>query len=173
MRKPTEMPIPDLVSRLTHISPAFATTPQLHVADMTAAKQAGFTMILNARPDGEEDEDEQPPSILLKKAAQDAGLAYSYVPIINGAVFPHNALIAAGEAMADHQGPILGFCLTGMRSLRLWALASVLYGLAAPEDLLSAAQSAGLSLDSFAEHLDRLSRHEAPLYVADNAAMMI
>ncbi|PHS29544.1 MAG: TIGR01244 family phosphatase [Robiginitomaculum sp.] len=167
------MPKAELTTRLRRITDGFATAPQLMIADMQAAKQAGFALILNARPDGEEDEDEQPPSLHLKEAAQTAGLAYAYVPILNGAAFSHNALIAAGEAMADNGGPVLGFCLTGMRSLRLWALASALYGREEPDRLILAAAVAGLSLDAFAEHLQRLSRGQAPLYVADEAAMMI
>ncbi|PHS21871.1 MAG: TIGR01244 family phosphatase [Robiginitomaculum sp.] len=164
---------PALTDRLTRITADFATAAQLTSADMAAAKAAGFTMILNARPDGEEDADEQPPSALLKAAARETGLAYAYVPILNGAVFPHNALIAAGEALADNDGPVLGFCLSGMRSLRLWALSSALYGSLAPQTMLTAATEAGLSLDAFADHLERLARSEAPLYVADDAAMMI
>jgi len=167
------MPIAELTTRLRRITDDFATAPQLMIADMKIAKEVGFSLILNARPDGEEDEDEQPLSRHLKEAAQAAGLAYAYVPILNGAAFSHNALIAAGEAMADNTGPVLGFCLTGMRSLRLWALASALYGLAEPDQLIAAAAAAGVSLDAFAEHLHRLSRGQAPLYVADDAAMMI
>ena len=164
---------PALTDRLTHITADFATAGQVMPADMAAAKAANFTMILNARPDGEEDADDQPPSALLKAAAREAGLTYAYVPILNGAVFPHNALIAAGEALADNDGPVLGFCLTGMRSLRLWALSSALYGSLAPQDMLNAATKAGFSLDAFADHLERLARGETPLYVADDAAMMI
>jgi uncharacterized protein (TIGR01244 family) len=167
------MPPFDLSTRLTRITANFATAPQLKLADMAAAKQMGFSMILNARPDGEEDEEEQPLHTHLKAAALEAGLAYAYVPILNGAAFSHNALIAAGEAMSDNTGPVLGFCLTGMRSLRLWALSSALYRTKEPEALLTAAREAGLSLDGFSDHLVRLARGEAPLYVADDAAMMI
>ncbi len=167
------MPPPPLKDRLTHITPHFAIAPQLMIADMIAAKQAGFKMILNARPDGEEDEGEQPLSAALKAASAEAGLAYAYVPVLNGAAFSHNALIAAGEAMTDNRGPVLGFCLTGMRSLRLWALASALYGITKPDALILAATNAGNSLENFREHLERLARNEAPLYVADTAAMMI
>ncbi len=167
------MTSPELMTRLTRITPDFSTAPQVMAGDMQMARQMGFALILNARPDGEEDEDEQPPSATLKQAAQTAGLAYAYVPIINGAAFSHNALIAAGEAMSDNPGPVLGFCLTGMRSLRLWALASALYRTAEPDALLRVTNDAGLRLDGFTDHLHRLARGEAPLYVADDAAMMI
>lgn len=169
------MPAPalSLNDRLIHITPQFAIAPQLMAADMAAAKQHGFTTILNARPDGEEDEDEQPSSINIEKAAIDAGIAYSHIPIANGAEFSQAALQAACWTLTTNTGPILGFCLSGVRSLRLWALASALAGAAQPEMLIDAATSAGYSLEGFRDHLERLARGEPPLYVADTAAMMI
>ena len=165
--------LPPLHERMVRITRAFATAPQLHGPDMAAAAQAGFSLILNARPDGEEDADEQPPSDNLAEAARAAGLAYVHIPIASGAAFPADSLQAAAQVLAQADGPVLGFCLTGMRALRLWALASALSGRMGADELIASAHAAGLPLENFREHLERLARGEPPLYVADVAAMMI
>ena len=162
-----------LAARMMRIHATFATAPQLQRADMHEAAKAGYALILNARPDGEEDPEDQPLSVDLARAAKAAGLAYAHVPIASGAAFPARALQDAGNALAAADGPVLGFCLTGMRSLRLWALATALSGRMSPGELIASTAAAGLSLENFREHLERLARGEPPLYVADVAAMMI
>ena len=164
---------PPLTDRLRLIAPDFTAAPQLHVADMAVAAKTGYGLIINARPDGEEEQDEQPLSADLETAAHAAGLQYIHIPIDNGAVFSEMAIRAAAQITEKNTVPVLGFCMTGVRALRLWALAQALNRHHTPDELIAMAANADFNLSSFAEHLTRLYAGKPPFYVADNAALMI
>src|SRR3546814_5940751 len=52
---------------------------QLRAADIDSAAQAGFKMIVNNRPDGEEPD--QPASAELGERAEAQGIAYRHIPV--------------------------------------------------------------------------------------------
>ena len=84
------------------------------------AAQHGFTMLINNRPDGEDEG--QPPASEIEQAATAAGLGYRFVPIIRG-IGPSD-VDAMQEAMrAAGDGKVLAFCRSGTRSALTWALA--------------------------------------------------
>ena len=93
---------------------------QLHPEDVAALKELGVTMIVNNRPDGEDEG--QPAAADIEAAASACGIAYRHVPIARG-MGPADV-----EAMRDaiHQvgeGKMFAFCRTGNRSTLAWAVA--------------------------------------------------
>ena len=101
------------------ISPFISVSPQLQVQDIGVAASQGFKVIINNRPDGEEDG--QPSSDELKAAAQANGLEYIHIPVIPGKVTDKD-VEAFSKALDSVRGPVLAFCRTGTRSSTLWAL---------------------------------------------------
>ena len=93
---------------------------QIRPEEVAGLAEAGVTMLVNNRPDGEEPD--QPPGADIEAAAEAAGISYRHVPIIRG-IGPadveamQDALVAAGS------GRILAFCRSGNRSALAWALA--------------------------------------------------
>jgi len=106
---------------ITRVTPDFATSPQLTPKDVAEAKAAGFTTIINDRPDGEEPN--QPPSRDIAEAARACGLAYFHIPIVPGQV-TEEAVTAFAKALAAADGPVLGFCRTGKRATALFERAT-------------------------------------------------
>ena len=61
-------------------------SPQISPEDIPTIKAAGFTTIVNNRPDGEAPD--QPTSDTIRKAAQAAGLVYHHIPLGRDGVSP-------------------------------------------------------------------------------------
>jgi uncharacterized protein (TIGR01244 family) len=93
---------------------------QLAPHQVAGLAQSGVTMLVNNRPDGEEPG--QPLASDIEAAAEQAGIAYRFVPILRG-IGPadieamHEAMQSAGD------GKLLAFCRSGTRSALACALA--------------------------------------------------
>lgn len=117
--------------------------------DVAGLKAQGVTMLVNNRPDNEDDG--QPLSADLEAAAQAAGLEYRHIPIRYG-IGPsdveamRNAMHAAGD------GKLLAFCRSGNRSTLAWAVARREDG-ADADELRSCAEAAGFNLGPVAHLL--------------------
>lgn len=104
-------------------------TPE-NVAEIAAA---GYRVIINNRPDGEEAG--QPDNASIAAAAEKAGLEYHYLPI-TAMNFPGPEFDKMCELLADADNPVLAFCRTGTRCTNLWVASQ------APESQQQAAQLA-------------------------------
>ncbi|MXO65513.1 TIGR01244 family sulfur transferase [Altericroceibacterium endophyticum] len=125
-------------------------SPQISLDDVATAKEAGFAMIINNRPDGEADD--QVESAAIEQAARAAGMDYTAIPITHSGFSEAqvNAMIAAlGEA----QGPVLAYCRSGTRSTLLWSLAQALMG-KDPEEVASKAAGAGYDVSPIRPNMD-------------------
>jgi uncharacterized protein (TIGR01244 family) len=92
----------------------------------------GVTVLVNNRPDGEEDG--QPLASAIEEAAAAAGIAYRFVPIIRG-IGPAD-VEAMQQALREAQGgKLLAFCRSGTRSAFAVSLAKREEG--APADEVS------------------------------------
>jgi uncharacterized protein (TIGR01244 family) len=78
---------------------------------------AGYRVLINNRPDGEEAL--QPGSEDIAAAAAAAGLEYHYMPV-NALNFPGEDFDTMCRLMADPERPVLAFCRTGTRCTNLW-----------------------------------------------------
>ena len=88
-------------------------TPE-NVADIAAA---GYKVLVNNRPDGEEAN--QPGNADIAAAAQAAGMEYHYMPITAGN-FPGPDFGRMRTLLDDTARPVLAFCRSGTRCTNLW-----------------------------------------------------
>ena len=119
-----------------------AVSGQLVAADLAEARDRGFTLIINNRPDGESPG--QPPAAEIESAADAVGLAYVHIPV-RGAPTLDQAE-AVRQAVAGAEGRALAFCRTGNRSVMAWALGELAAGVLARDDLLRLTAAAGYDL---------------------------
>jgi len=116
---------------------------QIQPEDVQAAVDAGVTMIVNNRPDGEQPG--QPAGAEIEAAARAAGLDYRHIPVAGG--LSPDLVQAMAEALDAADGKVLGFCAAGTRSTYLWALARLKAG-ADVEDIIAKAGGAGYDLSA-------------------------
>jgi uncharacterized protein (TIGR01244 family) len=135
------------------IDDSISVAPQISPADVTDIARAGFTTIINNRPDDEEMG--QPEGAAIQTFAETLGLNYVAIPITH-AGFSHPQLDAMAAALAGATGPVLAFCRSGTRSCNLWALAMAKGG-ADPDMLEEKAGRAGYDLSGIRPMLDALA----------------
>ena len=93
---------------------------QISAADIDGLKAEGVTMIVNNRPDSEDEG--QPLAADIEAAAIAAGIDYRHVPIARG--LGPSDIEAMREAIATTgDGRMLAFCRSGNRSVLAWAVA--------------------------------------------------
>jgi uncharacterized protein (TIGR01244 family) len=121
---------------------------QIGTDDIPALKAAGYTTIINNRPDGEAPE--QPSGAEIEAAARAAGMNYHHIPLGREGVSPE--MVASTRAALEASGgPVLAYCRSGTRSTTLWALSQA--GKAPAASIISAAASAGYDISHLAGHL--------------------
>jgi uncharacterized protein (TIGR01244 family) len=116
---------------------------QIQPGDVQAAADAGVTMIVNNRPDGEQPG--QPAGAEIEAAARAAGLDYRHIPVAGG--LSPDLVEAMAEALGAAEGKALGFCAAGTRSTYLWALARLKAG-DDVEEIIAKAGAAGYDLSA-------------------------
>ncbi|KQN25051.1 hypothetical protein ASE86_01935 [Sphingomonas sp. Leaf33] len=132
-----------------HVSVA----PQITPAEVDAIAAAGFTEIVNNRPDDEEGG--QPSGAAIAAAAREAGIAYRAIPV-GHAGMSSNQVEAMAQALTAAAGPVLAFCRSGTRSTHLWALARARMG-DEPAMLVAKAADAGYDISGLRAMLDTLA----------------
>ena len=138
---------------LRRVDESISVAPQVAPGDMADIAAAGFAMVVNNRPDGEEAG--QPGGDEVEAAARAAGLDYVAIPVTH-AGFSSNQVEAMADALAAAKGPVLAFCRSGTRSCNLWALARASQG-GDPDMLTAKAAAAGYDLTGIRPLLDTLS----------------
>lgn len=78
---------------------------------------AGYKVLINNRPDGEEPG--QPTSAEIAAAAEAAGLEYHHMPV-SGLDFPGSRVDELADFFDDEDRPVYAFCRSGTRSTNLW-----------------------------------------------------
>ncbi len=138
---------------LRRIDDTISVAPQIAPEDVAALAAAGFTAIVNNRPD---DEDMgQPSGAAVQAAAEAAGLSYAAIPVTH-AGFSLQQVEAMAAVLGDARGPVLAFCRSGTRSCNLWALAQASQG-GDPDTLTAKAAGAGYDISGLRPLLDQLS----------------
>ena len=134
------------------ITPTYAVSPQIEIEDLPAIKAAGYTTVINNRPDGE-----IPPhlhTIQMQAAAAALDLTYVSNPVIGGAMTPAN-VAAQAAAIAAAQGPVFAYCASGNRSSVVWALSHA--GQMPTDDLISLPARFGYQLEGLRSQIDALA----------------
>jgi uncharacterized protein (TIGR01244 family) len=94
-----------------------AVSAQISLDDVAQIAAAGYKVLINNRPDGEDSH--QPAGALIATAAEAAGMEYHHIPI-TAASFPGPDLEAITALFDDPSRPVLAFCRSGTRCANLW-----------------------------------------------------
>ena len=94
-----------------------AVSAQISLDDVAQIAAAGYKVLINNRPDGEDSH--QPAGALIATAAEAAGMEYHHIPI-TAASFPGPDLEAITDLFDDPSRPVLAFCRSGTRCANLW-----------------------------------------------------
>ncbi len=133
---------------LKRINDDVSVAPQISPDDMPAIKAAGFTTVINNRPDGEAFD--QPSSAVMKAAAEAAGLAYHFIPLGRDGVSAE--MIEQERAVLEgSDGPVVCYCRSGTRSTTLWALTQA--GKLPAHEIVAQAAHAGYDMSHLLGHL--------------------
>ena len=124
------------------IDETISVAPQIAPEALAALAEAGFTTIINNRP--EDEEPGQPGGAAIRAAAEAAGLGYVALPVTPGQ-FTRELAEAMAAAVESAPGPVLAFCRSGTRSCTLWALGQAIRG-ADADALIAKAAGAGYDL---------------------------
>lgn len=127
------------------LSDNLAVAPQIDPEDFAELVQAGYTTIINNRPDPEVEPSHQ--SDRMAAHAARAGLEYHYLPIFPGQLGPETVQ-QFREIVDGASGPVLAHCRSGTRSATAWALGQS--GRLPARQILDSARQAGYDLSYLA-----------------------
>lgn len=140
---------------IRQITPSYSVSPQIDPEDLPAIKAAGFTRIIDNRPDAE-----IPPSHhtgAMKAAAEALGLEFVVNPVIGGAITMEN-VAAQGAALAGSGGPVLAYCASGNRSSIVWALSQA--GARPTDELVALPARYGYQMENWRSQIDALAARQ-------------
>lgn len=137
------------------LSNTYAVSPQIAAEDVPAIAEAGFSVVICNRPDGEVPEAHRADTI--KAAVEAAGLRFVNNPVVPGGLTMENvALQRAAVDAADSSGEqVFAYCASGNRSSILWALANA--GRQPTDALIGAGAQYGYQTAQFRDLIDRLA----------------
>ncbi|MBT07814.1 MAG: TIGR01244 family phosphatase [Gammaproteobacteria bacterium] len=90
--------------------------PQVYPAQLVHLKRRGFSVIINNRPDGEEET--QPANRDLQFEAESLGLDFYHIPVSPLGI-NKESVDAMVSVLASTSGPVFAFCRSGIRSNKL------------------------------------------------------
>lgn len=135
---------------LKRINDRITVSGQILPEDIASLKAAGFTTIINNRPDAESPD--QPEGAAIAAAAKAAGLGYFAIPLGRDGVSP-DMVDKTRAALEGSTGPVFAFCRSGTRSTTLWALSQA--GEMDANEIIAQAAEAGYDMSHLANHLSQ------------------
>jgi uncharacterized protein (TIGR01244 family) len=132
------------MTQFLKVTDSFSVSPQITLADVAIAAEQGFVLLINNRPDGEDPS--QPSSAQMQAAAEAAGLGYVHIPVVGGPT--PDQVEQVRQAIDQTDGPVLGFCRSGTRSIVTWSIGQALSGERSPAELIGLGAGAGYDLSS-------------------------
>ncbi|MCC5989800.1 MAG: TIGR01244 family phosphatase [Pararhodobacter sp.] len=130
----------------------YAVSPQIAPEDIAAIAEAGFTTVIDNRPDAE-----IPPELhaeALRPALEAAGISLVVNPVVGGALTMEN-VEAQRAAIDSAPGKVLAYCASGNRSSIVWALA--LAGRRPTDELVAAGARYGYQVPQFRDMIEKLA----------------
>lgn len=134
------------------LTPTYAVSPQITPEDLAIIKAAGYTTVIDNRPDGE-----IPPSVqteAIKTAAEALGLTFVANPVLPGN-FSETVLATQKAAIEASAGPVFAYCASGNRSSCVWAL--VLAGQRPTDELIDLPARFGYNLEGLRDRIEAAS----------------
>ncbi|MCF6326216.1 MAG: TIGR01244 family sulfur transferase [Devosiaceae bacterium] len=129
---------------LRKINDDLSVSPQIQIGDVLKIKDAGFSTIVNNRPDGEEDD--QPMWADIEAEAKRVGLKFVNLPVVVVAQTP-DVVEQTGRVLSEASEPVLLYCRSGTRCTQIWALTQI--NKLSKEQILKTALEAGYDLSRF------------------------
>jgi uncharacterized protein (TIGR01244 family) len=139
----------DRLMNIVKLAENLAVSAQITPGDVAGIAAAGYKVIVNNRPDGEEST--QPGGQAIADAARAVGLEYHYMPV-TAQNFPGPHFDALSDLFDDPARPVLAFCRSGTRCANLWVASRA--G-AEREQATAAAKRAGFDLAMAATFIAR------------------
>ena len=134
------------------LTDTYAVSPQIDLADLAALKAAGYTTIIDNRPDREIPETLQTEA--MRKAAIAQGLTFIANPLIPGNFTPEN-ITTQSQALTAASGKVLAYCASGNRSSVVWAMMNA--GTRPTDDLIAIPARHGYNLEPLRAQIDALA----------------
>lgn len=103
--------------KIVALTDTLAVAAQITPEDVAEIVAAGYKVLINNRPDGEEGT--QPSAAEIADAARSLGLEYHHMPV-TATSFPGPDFDAMSDLLDDPERPVLAFCRTGTRCANLW-----------------------------------------------------
>lgn len=135
------------------LTDSYAVSPQISLGDLAAIKAAGFTTVIDNRPDGEIPGELH--AAAMQTAAEALGLTFVINPVIGGALTLEN-VVAQKAALESASGPVLAYCASGNRSSVVWALAHA--GKRPTDELIAIPARFGYQLEGLRGQIEALAR---------------
>jgi uncharacterized protein (TIGR01244 family) len=160
--RPGRFPAPQLVP----ITEGVFVTSQLKPENVSALRREGIATVIDIRPDGEAAN--QPSSSQIGTASRRARMRFHYIPVPHESI-PEKAVAELDKALSEQAKPVVLYCRTGRRAVRLFALVQASRS-DGPEsgEILQMVRNAGFSADDLKEEIaQRLSHRHAPQVTHD------
>jgi uncharacterized protein (TIGR01244 family) len=103
--------------KIVKLTDTVAVSAQITPEDVAEIAAQGYRVLINNRPDGEEES--QPTAAMIAAAAQAAGLEYHHMPV-TASSFPGADFHAMSDLLDDPAYPAFAFCRSGTRCANLW-----------------------------------------------------
>ena len=133
--------------KASKLTDTIAVAGQVSPAQVAQIAEAGFKVLVNNRPDGEEAG--QPASAQIEAAAVAAGIEYHHLPV-TAMDFPGPDAVLMAKLFDDDSRPVFAFCRTGTRCTNLWVATRAED---AREEAIKTAQALGFDLGMAARAL--------------------
>lgn len=135
------------------LTPGYAVSPQIEPSELQAIKAAGYTTVIDNRPDHEIPDELH--AELMRAAAEAEGLSFIINPVIGGQITMEN-VTAQQQAISQAAGPVLAYCASGNRSSIVWALSQL--GSLPIDELISIPAKFGYQLEHLRPTLEQLEQ---------------
>jgi uncharacterized protein (TIGR01244 family) len=137
---------------LRPLSETYQVTPQPTPGDIATLAAQGVRLVICNRPDTEVPVDLQAGA--MQAAADAAGIGFVYNPV-NGAAMTMDNVKEQAAALEATEGPVVGYCATGMRAVMMWAF--VKSGQIDTDAIIAAGNAAGFPLDGMRGRIDAMA----------------
>jgi uncharacterized protein (TIGR01244 family) len=137
---------------IRELVPGYAVSPQIETTDVPALAAAGFTVVINNRPDAENPPERS--AAEMRRAVEAAGMTFVDNPLSHGNL-THEIIDLQRQTLDQAKGPVFAYCASGNRCSVIWAHAMA-HDLG-PDKVIAAAARWGYRLEPYRAVLQELA----------------